>query len=37
MTRGVSAVTLDGQTLVDGAAIPLADDGATHQVHVVLG
>ena len=37
VTRGISAVTLDGQTLVDGAAIPLSEDGATHQVHVVLG
>jgi cyclic beta-1,2-glucan synthetase len=37
VTRGVSAVILDGQVLVDGAAIPLADDGATHQVRLVLG
>jgi cyclic beta-1,2-glucan synthetase len=37
VTRGISAVALDGQTLVDGASIPLTDDGATHQVHVVLG
>jgi cyclic beta-1,2-glucan synthetase len=37
VTRGVSAATLDGQALVDLAAIPLTNDGATHRVEVVLG
>jgi cyclic beta-1,2-glucan synthetase len=36
--RGVTRVELDGETLSgDGARIPLADDGATHRVRVVLG
>jgi cyclic beta-1,2-glucan synthetase len=34
--RGVAHVELDGAPL-DGAAITLLDDGATHQVRVVLG
>ncbi|HNW92371.1 MAG TPA: glucoamylase family protein [bacterium] len=34
--RGVAAAELDGNA-VDHAAIPLADDGATHHVHVVMG
>jgi cyclic beta-1,2-glucan synthetase len=34
--RGVRSVTLDGAA-VDPAAIPLCDDGATHDVAVVLG
>jgi len=37
VTRGVSRVELDGAPLAGGAAIALADDGATHRVHVVLG
>ena len=38
VSRGVAASELDGQELPDGiAAIPLADDGITHQVRVVLG
>jgi cyclic beta-1,2-glucan synthetase len=38
VSRGVAASQLDGQELPDGiAAIPLADDGITHQVRVVLG
>ena len=38
VSRGVASSELDGQTLTGGgAAIPLADDGATHQVRVVLG
>ncbi len=38
VSRGVVASELDGRAL-DGAggAIPLADDGATHRVRVVLG
>jgi cyclic beta-1,2-glucan synthetase len=35
--RGVSYAELDGKVLAGGAAIELADDGATHRVHVVLG
>jgi len=38
VSRGVAAAELDGQPLTGGgAAIPLADDGATHRVRVVLG
>lgn len=38
VSRGVARLELDGATLAaDGAAIPLADDGATHRVLVVLG
>jgi cyclic beta-1,2-glucan synthetase len=37
VTRGVSRVELDGAPLADGAAITLADDGATHRLRVVLG
>jgi cyclic beta-1,2-glucan synthetase len=37
VSRGVAATELDGQPLTPGAAIPLADDGATHRVRVVLG
>jgi cyclic beta-1,2-glucan synthetase len=36
-TRGVSAGTLDGQVLEAGAPIALVDDGATHQIRLVLG
>jgi cyclic beta-1,2-glucan synthetase len=34
--RGPSSATLDGRT-VDARAIPLADDGAPHEVQVFLG
>ena len=37
VTRGVSSVEIDGQSIGEVAGIPLADDGATHQVHLVLG
>jgi cyclic beta-1,2-glucan synthetase len=38
VSRGVASLELDGQALTGGgAAIPLADDGATHRVRVVLG
>jgi cyclic beta-1,2-glucan synthetase len=38
VSRGVASSELDGQVLAaGGAAIPLADDGATHRVRVVLG
>jgi cellobiose phosphorylase len=34
--RGVRSVTVDGKP-ADGLAIPLHDDGRTHDVRVVLG
>jgi hypothetical protein len=34
--RGVAHVELDGKP-VEGAEIALSNDGATHQVRVVLG
>jgi cyclic beta-1,2-glucan synthetase len=38
VTRGVSRVEIDGvQTEAGRAALPLVDDGATHQVRVWLG
>ena len=38
VSRGVVSAELDGRTLEgEGAAIPLADDGLTHSVRVVLG
>ena len=38
MSGGVASASLDGQILDGpGAAIPLADDGATHRVRIVLG
>ena len=44
VSRGVASAELDGRTLegeggegATGAAIPLADDGLTHRVRVVLG
>ncbi len=37
-TRGVSKITLDGRELEDGVRfVPLADDGSTHSIEVVLG
>jgi hypothetical protein len=33
----VSSVEFDGAPLAGGAPIPLADDGVTHHVRVVLG
>lgn len=35
-SRGVLSASLDGE-VTDAAAIPLVDDGQTHQVRVVLG
>lgn len=35
--RGVSEMTLDGNALAGGGELPLVDDGAAHQVRVVLG
>ena len=38
VTRGVSRVEVDGREIATGrAAVPLVDDGATHQVKVRLG
>jgi cyclic beta-1,2-glucan synthetase len=37
VSRGVASSELDGQALASDAAIPLADDGATHRIRVVLG
>jgi cyclic beta-1,2-glucan synthetase len=38
VSRGVTTAELDGRVLAGaGAAIPLADDGVTHRVKVVLG
>jgi cyclic beta-1,2-glucan synthetase len=38
VSRGVTSVELDGQMLTTRPAqIPLADDGATHKVRIVLG
>jgi cyclic beta-1,2-glucan synthetase len=37
VARGVLFVELDGAPFAGGAPIPLADDGATHHVRVVLG
>jgi len=36
VSRGVARMDLDGNTL-PGNSIPLADDGTTHQVLVILG
>lgn len=35
--RGVVALSLDGQALAADARIDLADDGAEHHIHAVLG
>ena len=38
VSRGVASLEVDGRSLAGGgAAIPLADDGATHRVRIVLG
>jgi cellobiose phosphorylase len=38
VSRGVVSTVVDDTPLPDGAAqIPLRDDGATHQVRIVLG
>jgi cyclic beta-1,2-glucan synthetase len=37
VSRGVASLNLDGKLLVDRANISLVDDGAAHQVLVVLG
>jgi cyclic beta-1,2-glucan synthetase len=37
VSRGVSAVELDGVTVAGARSIPLADDDKTHRIRVVLG
>jgi len=37
VTRGVALAELDGKPLAASANIPLVDDGAVHQIHIVLG
>ena len=37
VSRGVASIELDGQALTDTGSIPLADDGVTHHVRLVLG
>jgi cyclic beta-1,2-glucan synthetase len=37
VARGIASVELDGAPIVDSANIPLVDDGATHQVRIILG
>ncbi len=37
VARGVALTELDGKVLAGSANIPLADDGATHNIRVVLG
>lgn len=37
ISRGVASINVDGKELVDRANIPLTDDGAAHQVLIVLG
>ncbi|PYU22271.1 MAG: phosphorylase [Acidobacteria bacterium] len=36
-SRGIASTTIDGKILVGRGNIPLADDGATHQVLIELG
>jgi cyclic beta-1,2-glucan synthetase len=37
VSRGVALLELDGRELTGGIEIGLADDGAAHEVRVVLG
>jgi cyclic beta-1,2-glucan synthetase len=37
VSRGVALTELDGKPLAGGANIPLVDDGAVHQIRIVLG
>jgi cyclic beta-1,2-glucan synthetase len=37
VSRGVALTELDGKLMHGCANIPLASDGAVHQVHIVLG
>jgi cyclic beta-1,2-glucan synthetase len=34
---GIASTSLDGRILAEGVSIPLADDGAAHEVLIVLG
>ena len=37
VTRGVALAELDGKPIRKSANIPLTDDGAVHQIRIVLG
>jgi cyclic beta-1,2-glucan synthetase len=37
VARGVAITELDGKLMAGSASIPLADDGAVHQIRIVLG
>jgi cyclic beta-1,2-glucan synthetase len=37
VARGVALTELEGKVLAGSASIPLADDGATHNIRIVLG
>jgi cyclic beta-1,2-glucan synthetase len=37
VSQGVARIELDGGALADVTAIPLVDDGGTHEVRVVMG
>ncbi|MBV9990724.1 MAG: glycosyl transferase [Alphaproteobacteria bacterium] len=37
VSRGILAAKLDGKMLSNTSLVPLADDGATHQLRVILG
>ena len=37
VSRGVLLAEMDGKPLANAGNIPLADDGAAHQVRIVLG
>ncbi len=37
VARGVAITELDGKLLAGAASIPLVDDGATHNIRIVLG
>ncbi len=37
VTRGIASVEVDGTLALSGGSIPLASDGETHRVRVVLG
>ncbi len=37
VTRGVALTELDGKPLAGSASIPLVDDGAVHQIRIMLG
>jgi len=37
VSRGVVSISIDGKLLAGPANIPLTDDGARHEVQIVLG